>query len=86
MKNCEKHAAPERKRLKWSFLGDMQKCDTKSLEVAVVTACTGHNSMYCHRYHTRACATGNGEVRSLWDNVASSILDGQEAARWIGDC
>jgi len=25
--------------------------------------------MFRHQYPTRACVTGNGEVRSLWDNV-----------------
>ena len=25
--------------------------------------------MFHHQYPTRACVTGNGEVRSLWDNV-----------------
>ena len=28
--------------------------------------------MFCHQYLTRACVAGNGGVRSLWDNVASS--------------
>ena len=50
----------------------MQKCDTKSLEITVVSACTGHNPMYCHWYPTRACVTGNSGVRSPCDNVASS--------------
>ncbi len=26
--------------------------------------------MICHQSPTRACVTGNGGVRSLWDNVA----------------
>jgi len=25
--------------------------------------------MFHHQYPTRACVAGNGEVRSLWDNV-----------------
>lgn len=42
--------------------------------------------MFCHRYPTRACVTGNGEVRSLWDNVASSPKDGNPTARPDCDC
>ncbi len=42
--------------------------------------------MYCHWYPTRACVAGNGVVRSLWDNVTSSISDGQKTVRWTGDC
>jgi hypothetical protein len=34
---------------------------------------TGHNLTFCHQSPTGACVTGNGEVRSLWDNVASSL-------------
>jgi hypothetical protein len=26
--------------------------------------------MFCRQYPTGACVTGNGKVRSLWDNVA----------------
>ncbi len=29
--------------------------------------------MSCHQYPTGACVAGNGEVRSPWDNVASSL-------------
>ncbi len=29
--------------------------------------------MSCHQYPTWACVAGNGEVRSPWDNVASSL-------------
>jgi hypothetical protein len=29
--------------------------------------------MSCHQYPTRASAVGDGGVRSLWDNVASSL-------------
>jgi hypothetical protein len=35
--------------------------------------------MFCHQSPTRACVTGNGEVRSLWDNVASSSRTATEA-------
>ncbi len=40
-----------------------------------------HNLMCCHQYPTRACVIGNDEVRSLWDNVASSRADGSFIAR-----
>ena len=40
-----------------------------------------HNLMFCHQYPTRACVIGNDEVRSLWDNVASSRADGSLIAR-----
>jgi hypothetical protein len=30
-----------------------------------------HNLMFCHQYPTGACVTGNGEVRSLRNNVSS---------------
>jgi hypothetical protein len=35
--------------------------------------------MFCHQSPTGACVTGNGEVRSLWDNVASSPRMATEA-------
>jgi hypothetical protein len=31
-----------------------------------------YNLMFCHQYPTGACVTGNGEVRSLRENVSSS--------------
>ena len=34
-----------------------------------MTEKSGHNLMFRHQYPTRACVIGNGEVRSLWDNV-----------------
>ena len=37
--------------------------------------------MCCHQYPTGACVTGNGEVRSLWDNVSSSLVDGSSIVR-----
>jgi hypothetical protein len=46
----------------------------------------GHNLMFCHQYPTRAYVTGDGEVRSLWNNVASSLKDGNGAVRQSCDC
>src|SRR5262245_11023968 len=40
-----------------------------------------HNLMFCPQYPTRACVIGDDEVRSLWDNVASSRADGSLIAR-----
>ncbi len=34
---------------------------------------TRYDLMSCHQYPTRACVAGNGEVRSPWNNVASSL-------------
>lgn len=45
-----------------------------------------HNRMFCHPYPTRACVTGNGEVRSLWNNVTSSLWDGRRIVSEGGDC
>jgi NAD(P)-dependent dehydrogenase (short-subunit alcohol dehydrogenase family) len=39
---------------------------------ATVALQVGRNPVFCDRYPTKACVTGNGEVRSPWDNVASS--------------
>jgi hypothetical protein len=47
-------------------------CDTKVVCVAVMTSDEGHHPLSCQRYPTRTCVTGNGGVRSSWDNVASS--------------
>jgi hypothetical protein len=43
----------------------------EAMYIAVVTSDEGHHPLFCQRYPTRTCATGNGEVRSSWDNVAS---------------
>ena len=48
-------------------------CDTKVVYVAVMTSDEGHHPLFCQRYPTRTCVTGNGEVRSSWNNVASSV-------------
>ena len=37
-------------------------------------------------YLTRACVAGNGGVRSLWDNVASSVRTATEFVRTGCDC
>jgi len=42
--------------------------------------------MFCHQYPTRACVAGNGEVRSLWDNVASSTRTATVFVRNRCDC
>ena len=42
--------------------------------------------MFCHQYPTRACVTGNSEVRSLWHNVSSSRKDGRLTVRSGDDC
>jgi len=42
--------------------------------------------MFCHRYPTRACVNGNVGVRSLWDNVASSVVDVNQIVRGGWDC
>jgi hypothetical protein len=42
--------------------------------------------MFCHQYPTRACVTGNGEVRSLFDNVSSSPKDDNETVKNHCDC
>ena len=47
-------------------------CDTKVVCVTVMTSDEGHHPLFCQRYPTRTCVAGNGEVRSSWDNVASS--------------
>lgn len=47
-------------------------CDTKAVYVAVMASNEGHHPLFCQRYPTRTCVTGNGEVRSSWDNVAPS--------------
>ena len=44
------------------------------------------NLVFCHQYPTRACVAGNGGVRSLWDNVASSEKDGNPIVRTGCDC
>jgi hypothetical protein len=46
----------------------------------------GRNLVFCNRYSTKACVTGNGGVRSPWDNVASSEKDGNPIARSGCDC
>ena len=46
----------------------------------------GHNLIFCNQYPTRACVTGNGEVRSLWDNVASFLMNGNRIVRRGCDC
>jgi len=53
--------------------------------VAVMTVKTGRNLMFCHQYPTSACVTSDGGVRSGWDNVASSTLDGHGSASGRGD-
>jgi len=40
--------------------------------MAVMTPSEGHHPLFCQRYPTRTCVTGNGEVRSSWNNVAPS--------------
>ena len=47
---------------------------------------SGDNLMFCHQYPTRAGVTGNGGVRSLWDNVSSSRKEGRLIVRSGGDC
>jgi hypothetical protein len=42
--------------------------------------------VFCHRYPTGACVAGNGEVRSLRDNVAASNRDGNPIVRSGCDC
>ena len=52
----------------------------EAMYIAVMTSNEGHHPLFCQRYPTRTCVTGNGEVRSSWNNVASSIEDGGESA------
>jgi len=52
---------------------------TRSRVYSCYACSTGHNLMFCHRSPTRACVTGNGGVRSLWDNVTSSSKMATEA-------
>jgi hypothetical protein len=40
--------------------------------------------MFCHQYPTGACVTGNGEVRSLWDNVTCDCQS--QGGRELGLC
>jgi hypothetical protein len=42
--------------------------------------------MFCHQYPTRVCVIGNDEVRSPWNNVSSSLVDGSLIARSGCDC
>ena len=42
--------------------------------------------MFCHRYPTGACVNGNVGVRSLRDNVASSLVDDNLIVRSGCDC
>ena len=44
------------------------------------------NLTFCNQYSTKACVVGNGEVRSPWDNVASSEQDGNQIVRSGCDC
>ena len=46
----------------------------------------GRNLVFCNRYSTEACVTGNGGVRSPWNNVASSGRDGNLITRSGCDC
>ena len=46
----------------------------------------GRNLIFCNQYSTEACVTGNGGVRSPWNNVASSEKDGNLIARSGCDC
>ncbi len=45
-----------------------------------MTSNEGHHPLFCQRYPIRTCVAGNGEVRSSWDNVASSNTDGSASA------
>ena len=45
----------------------------EAMYIAVMTSNEGHHPLFCQRYPTRTCVTGNGEVRSSWNNVASSM-------------
>ena len=42
--------------------------------------------MSCHQSPTRTRVTGNGKVRSSWDNVASPHEGGRRIVRRRGDC
>jgi hypothetical protein len=44
----------------------------EAVYIAVMTSDEGHHPLFCQRYPTRTCVAGNGEVRSSWNNVASS--------------
>ena len=48
--------------------------DTKVAYITVMTSNEGHHPLFCQRYPTRTCVAGNGEVRSSWNNVASSTI------------
>src|SRR5262245_7644851 len=52
---------------------------TRSRVYSCYACSTGHNLMFCHQSPTRACVTGNGGVRSLWENAASSSKMATEA-------
>jgi hypothetical protein len=44
----------------------------EAVYIAVVTSDEEHHPLFCQRYPTKTCVTGNGGVRSSWDNVAPS--------------
>ena len=80
--------------------GVVSGCDTTNTapEIAVAIRCafstcnasgkevSRHYPMFRHRSATPAGVTGNGEVRSLGDNVTSINRIGRERASRHGDC
>jgi hypothetical protein len=46
----------------------------------------GYDPVFCYRYPTGVCVTGNGGVRSLQDNVASFDTNGNPIERNGCDC
>jgi hypothetical protein len=54
--------------------------------IAVTLSRERHHLLFCQQYPTGACVTGNGGVRSLRDNIASSNMDGSESASGHCDC
>jgi len=44
-----------------------------------------HHLLFCQQYPTTTCVTGNGEVRSCWDNVASAVGAHQTLSSSSGD-